>query len=91
MPFSEFDRRLLADGLGYFSRPRLASLLEMLGSSKRERVDAVTTMLRHSSAEEFEEAVEIFEGAVARVSREQARTSRRYSASAERREQRRRG
>jgi len=105
MAFSPFDKRLLNEGLYYFTRPRLATLLEMLGNTKLERVEALATMLRHGSPDEFDEAVDIFERALARVARDQARTPdeerdrtatddeprrKRYSASAERREQRRR-
>ena len=100
--FSPFDKRLLAEGLEYFDRPRLASLLESLGASKDERVHVLVTMLRHCPPEEFDEALEIFERATARASRgrdwEEERDRgeadeahrRRYSASAERRAQRRR-
>ncbi|HEV7862693.1 MAG TPA: hypothetical protein VGR20_08335 [Acidimicrobiia bacterium] len=104
MGLSSFDKRLLAEGLAYFSQPRLASLLEMLGRTEAERVEALTAMLRNSSEEEFYEALDIFERALARVAREQPRApkddrggsaaneprSRRHSPSAERREQRRR-
>jgi hypothetical protein len=104
MAFSPFDKRLLEDGLAFFARPRLASLLEQLGTTEGERVDALAAMLRHAAPDEFDEAVAVFERARARVQkeRERARDSdrdstdgdesrrRRYSASAERREQRRR-
>jgi hypothetical protein len=100
---SPFDKRLLEEGLTYFDRPRLASLLEMLGSSTYERVEALATMLRHCAPEEHDEALAIFERAAARAARQwdweeeyvdrdgagDARR-RRYSASAERRAQRRR-
>lgn len=92
--FSPFDRRLLAEGLAYFDRPRLAGLLEMLGTSKQERVDALVTMLRTCPPEEFDEALDIFERATARAARqrdpEEEPRRQRYSRSAERREQRRR-
>jgi hypothetical protein len=92
--FSPFDKRLLEEGLAYFDRPRLASLLEMLGTSKLERVDVLVTMLRDCPPEEFDEAVDIFERATARAARkrvvdEEPRRER-YSRSAERRAQRRR-
>ena len=96
MAFSAFDRRLLEEGLEFFSRPRLATLLELFGDGQHERVETLSTMLRHSSPQEYDEAVEIFERATARaerprrVSGEEARGRQRYSASAERREQRRR-
>jgi hypothetical protein len=98
MAFSPFDKRLLDDGLAFFARPRLASLLEQLGTTEGERVDALATMLRHAAPDEFDEAVAVFERALARVAREQERDRtpddeprrRRYSAAAERREQRRR-
>jgi len=102
MSFSPFDKRLLEEGLGYFSRPRLASLLEQLGSSRLERVDALATMLRHCPDEEFDEAIDIFERAMARAARDRVQAQdadrkatrtdqpRRRSAAAERREQRRR-
>jgi hypothetical protein len=100
MAFSSFDKRLMEEGLAYFSRPRLASLLESLGVSERERVDTLATMLSDAPTEEFDEAVDIFERATARAARhrdwdddrhrvEEPRRKR-HSASAERREQRRR-
>jgi hypothetical protein len=95
-PFSPFDKRLLEEGLAYFDRPRLASLLEMLGTSKFERAETLVTMLRHSPPEEYDEAVDIFERATARAARERLpdeeprRERERYSRSAERRAQRRR-
>ena len=99
--FSPFDKRLLAEGLAYFDRPRLACLLEKLGTSKTERVEALATMLRDCSPEEFDEALDIFERATARAARQRdwederdadgsAERRRRSSASAERRAQRRR-
>jgi hypothetical protein len=100
MTLSPFDRRMMEEGLAYFSRPRLASLLESLGTSDRQRLDTLATMLRHASAFEYEEAVDLFERATARAARQRVRDEddervegprRRYSASAERREQRRRG
>jgi hypothetical protein len=104
MAFSPFDKRLLDEGLAFFSRPRLAGLLEELGTTEGDRVDALATMLRHAAPDEFDEAVAIFDRAVARVTKELERARdaerdgtdsdesrrRRYSASAERREQRRR-
>jgi hypothetical protein len=93
MALSSFDKRLLAEGLAFFSQPRLASLLELLGETKAERVEVLATMLRNSSPDEFDQAADIFERAMGRVEREQARAEprpRRQGASAERREQRRR-
>jgi len=104
MAFSSFDKGLMEEGLAFFTRPRLATLLEMLGATELSRVDALATMLRHSSPDEFDEAVEMFDRALARAARERVRDQaedrdrtpadeprrRRYSASAERREQRRR-
>ena len=96
MAFSAFDRRLLDEGLEFFTRPRLATLLELLGGGKHERVEVLSTMLHNGSPEEYDEAVEIFERATARAERPrrapvpEARGRQRYSASAERREQRRR-
>ncbi len=99
--FSPFDKRLLAEGLAYFDRPRLACLLEMLGTSTAGRVEALATMLRDCPPEELDEALDIFERATARAARQRDREDdrdadvtgerrRRYSASAERRSQRRR-
>ena len=74
----------------------------MLGRSKTERVDVLVTMLRNSSLDEFDEAVDMFERAIARAARQRdwdeerdgneadEPRRRRYSASAERRAQRRR-
>ena len=93
MSFSPFDKRLLEEGLVYFDRPRLASLLELLGTTRVERVDALVTMLRHCPPEELEEMLVILDRAVERVTRERAReleAHQRSSKSAERRAQRRR-
>lgn len=100
MTFSPFDRRLMEEGLAYFSRPRLANLLELLGASERERVDVLVTMLKNAPRDEFDEAVDVFERATARAARqrtwehesvdEEEPRRKRYSAAAERREQRRR-
>ncbi len=91
---SPFDKRLLEEGLAYFDRPRLAGLLETLGSSKFERVEALVTMLRHSPPEEYDEAVAIFERAMSRAARDRDSDEEyrreRHSRSAERRAQRRR-
>ena len=92
--FSPFDKRLLEEGLAYFDRPRLATLLETLGTSRFERVEALVTMLRHSSPEEYDEAIAVFERAMTRATRqrdpdEEPRRER-HSKSAERRAQRRR-
>jgi hypothetical protein len=72
MTLSPFDRRLLTEGPEYFSRPRLASVLEMLGTSDRERLDVLVTMLRHAPAVEFEAAVDLFERATERAARQRA-------------------
>lgn len=102
MAFSSFDKRLLEEGLDFFSRPRLAGLLEGLGTTEGDRVDALAAMLRHCSPDEYADAVAVFERAISRATREREwdeardrhvddeRPRRRYSASAERREQRRR-
>lgn len=102
MSLSSFDKRLLADGLEFFDRPRLATLLELLGDSKFERTDSLTAMLRHCPPNELDEMVDVFERALARASRDRLRARddksdgpdreprRRYSAAAERRDQRRR-
>ena len=100
MTFSPFDKRLMDEGLAFFARPRLATLLESLGMSERERVEVLVTMLCNAPADEFDEAVDIFERATGKAAR--LRTwddgndrldeprRKRYSAAAERREQRRR-
>jgi len=75
MTFSSFDKALLEEGLDFFSRPRLAGLLEKLGTEESDRVDALATILRHGSREEFEEAVAIFERALLRVERERIRAA----------------
>jgi L-alanine-DL-glutamate epimerase-like enolase superfamily enzyme len=100
MTFSPFDKRLMEEGLAYFARPRLASLLEMLGASEPERVDVLVSMLRNAPPDEFDEAIDLFERAGARAARQRVGDEdrdreddprrRRYSASAERRAQRRR-
>lgn len=99
--FSRFDKRMLAQGSAYFDRPRLACLLEMLGTSKVDRVEVLATMLRNCPPEEFDEILDIFERATARAARQRGweddrdegasgERRRRSSASAERRAQRRR-
>jgi hypothetical protein len=70
MGFSSFDRRLLDEGLDWFEQPRLALLLELLGTSRWERADVLVTMLRNASAEEFDEAVALFDRAVTRAERQ---------------------
>jgi|GEM_PF-4107528 len=70
MAFSFFDRRLLEEGLDWFEQPRLAGLLELLGTSRFERLEALATMMRNASAEEFEEALTLFDRAVTRAERE---------------------
>jgi hypothetical protein len=73
MRFSRFDERLLNEGLDFFTNPRLASLLEVLGDSRSERVENLAAMLRNSSANEVDELVNILERAMARLERDQAR------------------
>lgn len=94
MAFTPFDKRLLDEGLAYFARPRLASLLETLGTTRFERIETLATMLRNSPPEERDEAVSIFERAATRALREregaEERRSHRHSRSVERRAQRRR-
>jgi hypothetical protein len=103
MTFSSFDKRLLAEGLAFFTQPRLASFLETLGSTKLERVEALATMLRNGSKDEFDDAVDIFERALARAFRDrddefddvdrtgaEAPRRRRQESAAERRERRHR-
>lgn len=90
MGLSPFDRRLLDEGLGYFNRPRLASLLDLLGSSEGERVAALAAMLRNSSEDEVEEFMAIFERAIGRVAKEQARAQNREADRSDRSERRRR-
>ena len=85
MGLSPFDRRLLDEGLGYFSRPRLESLLDLLGSSEGERVAALAAMLRNSSEDDVEEFMAIFERAIGRVAKEQARAQNREADRSERR------
>jgi len=88
MGFSAFDKRLLEEGLAWFDLPRLATLLEQLGSTRFERVEALTVMLRHGAPEEVDEAVVLFERALERMEAEESRSRRRESA-AERRARRR--
>lgn len=90
MELSPFDLRLLAEGLAYFTAPRLAELLDTLGRTEDERVDTLSEMLRNSSEDEITEAVSIFERAVTRVAREQVRAQDEGRAPAGRGEPRRR-
>jgi hypothetical protein len=76
MRFSRFDERLLNEGLDFFTNPRLANLLELLGDSRSERVENLAAMLRNSSANEVDELVNILERAMARLERDQARRRR---------------
>ena len=89
MGFSAFDKRLLEEGLAYFERPRLVTLLELLGTTPFERVENLTAMLRYGAPQETDEAVAVFERALERVESEEPPRRRRESA-AERRERRRR-
>jgi len=72
MAFTPFDRRLLDEGLDWFEQPRLACLLELLGTSRFERLEALATMFRNAPAEEFEEALALFDRAMGRAERERA-------------------
>ena len=91
MGFSAFDKRLLNEGLAYFAQPRLATLLEPLGTTQLERVETLTTMLRNAAPEELEEAALIFERALSRLEQDRAneqRRTHRSETSAERRQRR---
>ena len=91
MGFSAFDKRLLNEGLDYFAQPRLATLLELLGTTQLERVETLTTMLRNAAPEELEEAALIFERALSRLEQDRAneqRRTHRSETSAERRQRR---
>lgn len=76
MGFSSFDKRLLEDGLAYFEQPRLARLLELLGTSRLERVEVLVTMLRNASPEEYEEALALLDRAVTRAERDRGERER---------------
>ena len=94
MGFSAFDQRLLEEGLAYFAQPRLATLLELLGTTKFDRVETLTTMLRNAAPEEIEEAAAIFDRVLARLEQDRAtedRRTRRSETAAERRERRAKG
>jgi hypothetical protein len=91
MPFSRFDERLLREGLDFFSDPRLANLLELLGDSRSARVDTLAAMLRNSSANEVDELVNILERAMARLERDQTRAQGRESRRTSEPARRRRG
>jgi hypothetical protein len=91
MPFSRFDERLLREGLDFFSDPRLANLLELLGDSRSARVDTLAAMLRNSSANEVDELVNILERAMARLERDQTRAQSRESRRTSEPARRRRG
>jgi hypothetical protein len=90
MGFSVFDKRLLAEGLAWFERPRLATLLEELGTTPFERVETLAAMLRNGAPEEVEEAVTLFERVLARVEddRPARERGRRRESAAERRARR---
>ncbi len=91
MGFSAFDKRLLNEGLAYFAQPRLATLLELLGTTQLERVETLTTMLRNAAPEELEEAALIFQRALSRLEQDRANEQRRTyrsETSAERRQRR---
>jgi hypothetical protein len=93
MGFSAFDKRLLEEGLAYFAQPRLATFLELLGTTKFDRVETLTTMLRNASREELDEAAAIFDRVLARLEQDRAaeeRRTRRSETAAERRERRER-
>ena len=89
MGFSAFDNRLLETGLAWFDQPRLATLLEQLGTNRFQRLEALTAMLRNGASEEIEEAVALFERVLERVDAGDDRRRRRESA-AERRRRRHR-
>lgn len=73
MVFSAFDKRLLEEGTDFFTRPRIASLLETLGKTEAERVLALATMLRNSCMEELEEAAGLFDRRLVRAAQRQLR------------------
>jgi len=76
MGFSSFDKQLLEEGLAYFEQPRLACLLELLGTSRFERGEVLVTMLRNASPEEYEEALALLDRAVSRAERERSHRER---------------
>lgn len=71
MGFSVFDRRLLDEGLAWFDQPRVTTLLEQLGTTRFERVERLTLMLRHGAPEEVDEAVALFERVLGRLERDE--------------------
>ena len=73
MAFSSFDKRLLEEGPAFFNQPRLACLLESLGSTSSERIAALDAMLRNSCLTEVEEAFDLFERRLIRTARRKLR------------------
>lgn len=73
MTFSAFDKRLLEEGTTFFTRPRLASLLESLGRTEAERAVVLAAMLRNSCMAELEEAASLFERGLVRAAQRQMR------------------
>ena len=91
MGFSAFDKRLLDEGLAWFDRPRLAPFLEQLGTTRFERTETLTAMLRNGAPDEVAEAVDLFERVLFRLEQNGAgehRPSRRRESAAERRARR---
>ena len=77
MSFSSFDKRLLQEGAAFFSRPRLACLLESLGNTSAERVAVLEAMLQNSCLHDVEEALDLFERGLIRAARRKLRVEER--------------
>jgi len=59
-------------GLENFARPSAAGLMDSLGRTRRERVDRMAEMLRHSTEADVEEMATIFALAMAKLAEERA-------------------
>lgn len=86
----------IARGFDNFANPSARGLLESLGRTREEQVDALAGMLRNSSDEDIAELGQIFGEAMARLAEERsngspdrARCRRDFSSAEWRRERRR--
>lgn len=72
---SRLDLDDICRGLENFAQPSAAGLMDSLGRTRRERVERMAEMLRHSSEADMEEMGTIFALAMAKLAEERAQPS----------------
>jgi Mg/Co/Ni transporter MgtE len=70
----------ITTGLENFANPSARGLLESLGKTRQEQVDALADMLRNSSEEDMAEMAQIFAEAMAKLSAERSAAEQRRPA-----------